>query len=113
MGRVAENKPLVTALVLSLVVHLALLGVWKAGDHYGWWKHSPEWLTAWTRWLAKAQLELFPKLVEARQQPPPTAPVIPLTFVEVDPATVTPEAPPNARHYSSQNAKASNPDATV
>lgn len=113
-GRLAEKNPLVTALVLSLLVHLALLGAWKAGDHLGWWKHSPEWLNAWTRWLAKTQLELFPKLIEARQPPQAAAaPVIPLTFVEVDPATVTAEAPPNARHYSSQNAKASNPDATV
>lgn len=111
-----EKNPLVTALVLSLMVHLALLGVWKVGDQMGWWKHSPEWLNAWTRWLAKTQIELFPRLIKPKaqlQEAAPTTPVIPMTFVEVDPATVTAEAPPNARHYSSQNAKASNPDATV
>lgn len=114
ISRLAEKNPLVTALVLSLVVHLALVGIWKAGDQLGWWKASPEWLTTWTRWLAKTHVQLFPKLVEARQQVrPAVAPTIPMTFVEVDPETVTPDAPANAKYYSSQNAKASNPDATV
>jgi outer membrane biosynthesis protein TonB len=80
----------------------------------GWWKHTPEWLNSWTRWIAKTQMDLFPKLMPSRPAPPPqVSPMIPMTFVEVDPATVVPEAPTDAKHYSSKNAKASNPDATV
>jgi hypothetical protein len=33
-----------------------------------------------------------------------------MTFVEVDPDTVTAEAPENAKYYSSRNSKAANPD---
>ncbi len=113
MGRLAEGNPLATALVLSVMIHLALFGAWKVGDGLGWWKHSPEWLNTWTRWLAKTHFVLLPKLIEARLQPPPPAVTIPVTFVEVDPETATPEPPQNARYYSSLNAKASNPDATV
>ena len=38
---------------------------------------------------------------------------IPLVFVEVDPSQVVKEAPKNAKYYSSQNARAANPDAKV
>lgn len=114
MTRMAEKNPLVTALVLSLVVHLLLLGAWKAGDQLGWWKYTPDWLNTWTKWLAKTQVDIFPKLIEARKPPQQArAQVIPMTFVEVDPETVTTEAPPDAKYYSSKNAKASNPEATL
>ena len=114
MARLAENHPLVAALVLSLLIHLLLLGAWKIGDQFGWWKHTPEWLNQWTRWLARTDLKIFPRMVEVRPQArPPQAPVIPMTFVEVDPETVTTEAPKDAKHYSSKNAKASNPDPAV
>src|SRR6185503_1844717 len=35
---------------------------------------------------------------------------IPMTFVEVNPDTVTAEPPENAKYYSSKNSKAANPD---
>lgn len=38
---------------------------------------------------------------------------MPLVFVEVDPLQAVKEAPKNAKYYSSQNAKAANPDAQV
>jgi outer membrane biosynthesis protein TonB len=114
MARLAESHPLVVALVLSLLIHLLLLGIWKAGDQFGWWKHTPDWLNQWTRWLARTHVRVFPRLVEARSQPPPAKAVtIPLTFVEVDPDTVTKDAPEDAKYYSSKNAKASNPDPAV
>ena len=114
MARLAENHPLVTALVLSLLIHLLLLGAWKIGDQFGWWKHTPEWLNQWTRWLARTDLKVFPRMIEVRPQArPPQPPVIPMTFVEVDPETVTTEAPKDAKYYSSKNAKASNPDPAV
>ncbi len=113
IGRLAEGRPQLTALVLSVIIHLMLLGAWKAGDSLGWWRYSPEWLNTWTRWLARTHLALFPKLVEARLQPQPLQPTIPMTFIEVDPTTAVTEAPADAKYYSSLNAKASNPDATV
>jgi outer membrane biosynthesis protein TonB len=113
MGRLAEKNPLVIALVMSVLVHLLLLGVWQAGAHFGWWKYSPDWLNTWTRWLAKTHIEILPRLVEARPKPPNVTPSIPLTFIEVDPETATADAPPDAKYYSSQNAKASNPDPSL
>src|SRR6185503_20334592 len=47
---------------------------------------------------------------EKKSPPKPQETVLPLTFVEVDPDTVTAEAPPDAKFYSSKNSKAANPD---
>lgn len=114
MARYAEKNPLATALVLSLVIHCLVFGLWKAGSHYDWWKHHPDWITALTRWVAKVHRPLIPR-IQSRQQPQPAAQekVIPMTFVEVDPETVTTEAPKDAIHYSSKNSKAANPDVNL
>jgi hypothetical protein len=105
VARLAEQNPLATALVLSLVIHLTLFGTWKVGQQLGWWRHQPTWITALTKKLAKATQ------VKARQnQSKPQERVIPMTFIEVDPETATIEVPKDAKYYSSKNAKASNPD---
>jgi hypothetical protein len=98
-----ERNPFLTAAVLSLVIHLALFGTWQMGKQLGWWKHHPTWLTNLTRKLASAP-------VNARQKQPAQPPVIPMTFIEVDPDTAVAEAPKEAKYYSSKNAKAANPD---
>ncbi|MEY2409691.1 MAG: hypothetical protein QOF48_2361, partial [Verrucomicrobiota bacterium] len=33
------ENPLVTAIVLSIVIHLALFGTWRLGQRLGWWNH--------------------------------------------------------------------------
>lgn len=105
VARLAEQNPLVAALVLSLVIHLGLFGSWQIGKQLGWWKHQPAWIANLTKKLAQTAQ------AKARQnQPKPQERVIPMTFIEVDPETATVEAPKDAKYYSSKNAKASNPD---
>ena len=102
LGRLAEQKPLAVALVLSLVIHLGLFGGWQLSKQMGWLKNTPAWLVSLTRKLATT--------AKARAKPPPQERSIPMTFVEVDPDTMTAEAPENAKYYSSKNSKAANPD---
>ena len=103
-GLIRGRDPLVLALVSSLLLHLAFFGGWQIGKQFGWWQHQPTWLTNLTRSLAK--LSPAPVRPTAPQQPP----VIAMTFVEVDPATVTAEAPDKAKYYGAKNSKAANPD---
>jgi len=104
MGRLVERNPLVAALVLSLVIHVGVYSGWELGKHLGWWKYHPAWLMNFTRWLAK------PNVAKARANKTPESPVIPMTFIEINPETATAEAPENAKYYSSKNSKAANPD---
>jgi len=106
--RLEEKNPLVTALVLSFLIHLALLGVWTTGKHFGWWNHQADWLVKLTRQLSHSKPRmsaLFPAKAE-----PPVPQEIPLSFVEVDPETVVPQPPKDAKYYSSKNSVAANPD---
>jgi outer membrane biosynthesis protein TonB len=56
----------------------------------------------------------MPAEIQKPRVNPQTVPQeVQLTFVEVDPATATPEAPKNAKYYSSKNSLAANPNPTV
>ncbi|MDB6068425.1 MAG: hypothetical protein JWR26_4633 [Pedosphaera sp.] len=97
---------IVWAIAISLAAHLLGFGGFRLGDRFGWW-HSvslPSWLLSNKKKLAELQ-----KPKPASQAPQET----PLLFVEVDPATATPEPPKNAKYYSTQNSHASNPDAQI
>ena len=112
LRRLFERNPLAVALVLSLLIHLFLFGTWKVGQAFHWWDQQSNWLLRLTEKIlhpTKRTTALFqPRPVEQ------TAPrEIPLTFVEIDPATATEEAPKDAKYYSSQNSKASNKDAAL
>src|SRR5947207_5169472 len=98
--------PLVTALTLSLTVHLTLFGGWKLGKHLGWWEHQATWLLDWKKKLHPKHLQS--ELDQART--PPAQHEIPLTFVEVDPSVATTEAPKDAKFYGAQSSRAANPD---
>ena len=105
--RLTGRHPVAVALVLSFVIHLALFGTYKVGKHFGWWNTQSEWLVRLTKKLVQSK----PRLAALMQPKPraaeqPTA--IPLTFVEVDPSTALAEPPPDAKYYSSKNAKAQN-----
>ena len=43
------EQPVVVALILSLVIHLALFGTWRLGQRFGWWNHHAEWLVKLTQ----------------------------------------------------------------
>jgi hypothetical protein len=104
--RPAEHL-LVWAFVISLIAHLVAYGGFKLGNRLGWWNHSflPAWLKTTQQALAEAKKNK-PKPVEPPQ-------LVPLEFVEVDPAAITAEPPKNAKYYSSKNSKAANPDTTL
>jgi outer membrane biosynthesis protein TonB len=107
--RLTGRNPIAVALALSFVIHLALFGTYKVGKHFGWWNTKSEWLVRLTKKLIQGKPRmtmLMQPTPKAAQQPA----AIPLTFVEVDPATALAEAPPDAKYYSSKNAKAQNPD---
>lgn len=100
-----REQPVAVALVLSLVIHLALYGAWQVGKQNGWWKHQAAWLVKLTQKLTTPRAAaLQPRPAQPRQQE------IPLTFLEVDPATVVEKPPENAKFYSDKNTVASNPD---
>jgi hypothetical protein len=97
-GRLAYKR-LAWAFAISLVVHALC---------YGGYQFSRTVLPAWlerVKFLAALAEELRKK---PKTPPQPTEP--PLAFIEVNPAVATPEPPKNAKFYSSQNARAANPD---
>jgi len=104
------DNPLVVALLLSLVIHLALLGGWRLGQKLGWWNHHSSWLVKLTQKLASAKPRFRFPLQPKPQSPAQQRQEIPLTFLEVDPATAVDSAPEKAKFYSDKNAFASNPE---
>lgn len=105
-----ENNPLVVAVLLSLAVHLVVLGSWQVGRKMGWWNHNSAWLVKLTQKLASSKpLIRFPLLPKPQNQPPQNQ-TIPLTFLEVDPDTVVDRPPENPKFYSDKNTLASNPE---
>lgn len=104
----SESSRLAWAFVISLTIHLALAGGYYAGKQLGWWQHLQN-----LHWVKSAKMltALIRKADAERERTPEPLPDIPLVFVEVSPAQATPEAPKEAKYYSSQNSKAANPDA--
>ena len=97
-----DSTRLIWALALSVAVHLLCWGGYTVGKKYEIWEKIT--LPAWVKQLTPA---LFKK-PEPAAQPPESEP--PLVFVNVNPATATPEPPKNAIYYSSLNSKAANPE---
>jgi len=91
-----EMRRLGLALALSLAMHLLGWGGYAAGKQFGWWQN---W--RWPAWLSRLAIM---KVVPV---PPPQNNEEQLTFVEV--AQPAPEAPQNAKYYSSQNSQAASP----
>lgn len=101
------RSPLVVALLCSILLHLQLYFLsWLLPEmlRRGW---IPEWLKP----VAVAIQPAFPKPEANRAQAPREQEIeIPLQFVEVDPALVTPDAPKQARFTSTANTLAANPN---
>jgi outer membrane biosynthesis protein TonB len=96
----SENKPLLWALVVSVVVHA--LAFWLLFV-----------LAIASVLFSSAKREAIADMLRtqaarARTQPEQEPQLV---FVQVDPNQATPDAPKNAKYYSSQNSKAANPDA--
>jgi hypothetical protein len=105
----AAGRLLRTAVIVSLVIHLAAYGGWKWGQTQAWWKTAG--LPAWLEILPHKPG--FPLLVRqfANVQQPKQPP--PLLYVDVDPALAAPQPPPNPKYYSVEDTVASNPEKKV
>jgi len=101
----AESSRLAWAVMLSLAVHLAVLGTYTAGRRFHWWD-----ALRWPAWLqpAKKLAEMLRKKPDA---PPPQPHEAPLLFVEVTPEQAVAAPPKEAKFYSNKNAVAANPEA--
>ena len=94
-------KPLLWALLISLAVHLVALVVVPL---------------AYAVLVALAVIAKPPnpaELQRSQNAQKPLSEELPLVFVEVDPSQAAKEPPKDAKYYSSQNAKAANPDAKL
>jgi hypothetical protein len=104
LRRYAAEYPLVVAFVISLLIHLTLYGGYRFGRLHGWWSQQATWL------LHLNKKSRPPARLAALPTPLPDQPkVIPLTFVEVDPATVA-EPPKETKYYGAVSSQAANPD---
>lgn len=102
LGR-PEISRLAWALAVSLALHLGAYGGYEAGKKLNLWQSL-----RWPAWLQRT------KVLAAIPKPPAQPPVpreVPLMFVNVSAQQATPEAPKNAKFYSSKNSQAANPDA--
>src|SRR5688572_2081687 len=99
----AEFSRLTWAFVISIALHLLVFGTWHAGNEFGWWKQLH-----WPSWLKRPALltEMLPKpKKDAEKQIE-----IPLVFVDVSQAQVSPEPPKDAKFYSDKDSVAANPE---
>jgi len=97
-----DRKRLVWALIISLAFHAICFGGYEFT-----YKVLPRVLNHYKMLAALAQAlekKAHPPVVPKKQEEAP------LVFVEVNPATATPEPPKDAKYYSSLNSKAANPD---
>jgi outer membrane biosynthesis protein TonB len=97
-----EYKRLAWALIISLLFHALCFGGYEFSRTI-----LPGWL-ARVKMLAALAEQLKKKPAPPAQPLQPTE--VPLVFVDVDPAAVTPEPPKDAKFYSAKNSKAANPD---
>jgi hypothetical protein len=92
-----DNRWLLWALVVSLLLHLAIWGGYELGKKQGWWERWP--VFAWLRPAAKPVKPQLPQLTPAEQIPQ-------LSFLTV--AEPDPEPPKKPKFYSNNNSHAAN-----
>ena len=93
-----ETKRLTWALALSLAAHFLVWGGYELGQKTGLWQRI--------HWPTKTNL------AEKKKIPPPIQDSDPSIFLDVDPDQATPEAPKNAKYYSSKNSRAAQTEAS-
>ena len=107
----AARYPMVTAFVISLLIHVCLYQFWRVGKQLGWWRYQATWLMQMTKKKSPpAHVRLTEQQKAALAQAALLKREIPLTFVEVDPRTAVAEAPQDAKYYGLVNSKAANPE---
>jgi outer membrane biosynthesis protein TonB len=91
-----ESKRLAWALALSLALHFLGWGGYELGKESGLWQRL--------HWPARLHL------AQKKSPPPAVQESEPTMFLDVDPDQATPDAPKDAKYYSSKNSRAANPD---
>ena len=104
--RNSTEQWLLRALIISVLIHLMVFGVWKWGQTEGWWLnfHFP----AWMRLTPKLLTPITPKKMALT--PPPQPQTSQLVFVDVDPALAEAAPPKAPKFYSANNSVAANPN---
>ncbi len=92
-----EKKRLLVALIISLVLHVAGLGVYQWGVKKHWWQPVK-------------MLSARPKIPPGQRPLPPKPPEEQVVFIDV--SHEEKEAPKKAKYYSNKNSQAANPDAS-
>jgi hypothetical protein len=100
----SPEKLLLRALIISLLIHLMVFGIWKWGESAGWWRNFQ--LPTWMQLTSKILVPAMPKKALAAQPMQPQQ----LVFVDVDPAQAEIVAPKNPKYYSANNSLAANPN---
>lgn len=99
-----ERSPLITAFLISILLHLLLAGGLELAFQAGLLSSSP------TRTLIEQVLSLPQETKPADRARAEMEQQIPLMFVEVDPSRAAETAPRDAQFYSSQSTRAANPN---
>jgi hypothetical protein len=103
-----ERDPLLVAFAVSLLLHAGAYGLVELAKSQGWHTASLKERVQATLPEPAIVIDLDRKKEDRKTDPQEKQP--PLTFVDVDPATATPDEPKDAKFYSAVSSKAANPD---
>ena len=107
LPRLTSNS-ITRALGLSLVFHLLLFGAVELGYRLGLWNSSLLGLITFN-----TADKLDPRLEAKKRAEMEKQELVPLIFVEVDPAQASQEAPKETKYYSTRNSLAGNLDTRI
>ena len=102
-----QGNLLLWALIASLSAHVLFFGACVLLITLGWLGSNLQ------PYLLKSTKNAMLENKKPRIDLQPVQQEVPLLFVEVDPATATPEPPKDAKYYSSKNSVAANPNPTI
>jgi hypothetical protein len=101
----STEKILLSAIIISLLLHLLVFCVWWTGQTEGGWHNSVA-LPRWMQAVSKALMPSPPKRLAARATDLSMQPQ--LMFVEVDPALATAAPPKQPKFEGAKNTQAAN-----
>jgi hypothetical protein len=102
----STEKFLLRALIVSVLLHLLVVSIWREGRAQGWWRNLT--MPHWMQLISKTVLPTTPKKLAA-DLPSQSQ----LTFVEVDPALATPAPPKKPMFQGAKNTLAANREIKV
>jgi hypothetical protein len=102
----SNEKLLLWAVVISILLHLLVLVGWRVGRAQGWWRNMavPRWMQLATNAMAPVVPKKAAQDLHSQTQ---------LTFIEVDPALAAPEPPKAPKFQGARNTLAANSEIKV